>query len=179
MLWWYVQCIFWSRHGCGCALRSRFPQFFVFAYIVLELQVLASSAQVYVSQVEVRWFSFVPSQKSAKPSILSQLFGTFWRHFFSTPHSRGGRPDPSQPFGPTILPKPDRSSSKHATYLTSSLPYLQRPFPLQIFKVTAIMWILPLLGYVGVVLGFGFLTLAIGTSLVALRASLPVASGGL
>jgi hypothetical protein len=25
------------------------------------------------------------------------------------------------------------------------------------------MWILPLLGYVGVILGFGFLTLAIGT----------------
>jgi hypothetical protein len=26
------------------------------------------------------------------------------------------------------------------------------------------MWILPILGYVGVILGFGFLTLAIGTS---------------
>jgi hypothetical protein len=25
------------------------------------------------------------------------------------------------------------------------------------------MWILPILGYVGVILGFGFLTLAIGT----------------
>lgn len=41
------------------------------------------------------------------------------------------------------------------------LPILKEPLS-DALPVT--MWILPLLGYVGIILGFAFLTLAIGTS---------------
>jgi len=41
------------------------------------------------------------------------------------------------------------------------------------------MWILPLLGYVGVVLGFGFLTLAIGMLLSFVYSSFLIAMEGM
>jgi hypothetical protein len=77
----------------------------------------------------------------------SQLFGV--PKVQPPPHCSLSRGDH---VGPTIVPGPN------ATYLTSS----SQLSSFKHSKLYSNMWILPVLGYVGVVLGFGFLTLAIG-----------------